>query len=322
MMVHIISLVLGIVLDFIIGDPEWMIFHPIRMMGSAIGMLEKRLNKTQHSEAALIRRGAFMVGIMIVGTICAMTAILKIAFWVHPWVGVIVEAVLCSQMISTKCLKEESLKVYKALQKNDLEDARYKVSRIVGRDTEQLDEAGVIKATVETIAENTADGSIAPLLYMFIGGPVLGAVYKVINTMDSMVGYKNERYYYFGRVAAKTDDLVNYIPARLAAYCMMGACVILGYDVERTYCIYKRDRMNHASPNSAHTEAVCAGALRIQLAGDAMYFGKIIKKPTIGDDYRSVEKEDIERTNNMMYIAVISFALVGIVLKLIVHWIF
>lgn len=195
------------------------------------------------------------------------------------------------------------MKVYHCLQTEGLEAARKAVSMIVGRDTSVLDEEGVAKATIETVAENTSDGVIAPMLYTALGGPILGFFYKAVNTMDSMVGYKNEKYLYFGRAAAKLDDLVNYIPARISAYLMICASFMggKGYSGRHAYKIYKRDNRKHASPNSAQTESVCAGALGIRLAGDACYFGKIVKKPFIGDARRSVEYEDIKRVNRLMY---------------------
>ena len=193
--------------------------------------------------------------------------------------------------------------MYKALKKDDLEGARYAVSMIVGRDTQVLDATGVAKAAVETVAENTSDGVIAPLIYLAIGGPILGFMYKAINTMDSMVGYKNDKYMYFGRCAAKLDDVVNYIPARISALLMIAVSFLPGkaYDGKGAWRIWRRDRRKHASPNSAQTEAVCAGSLGVQLAGDASYFGKIVKKPTIGDAHRPVEYEDIKRANGLLY---------------------
>ena len=175
---------------------------------------------------------------------------------------------------------------------------------IVGRDTQNLSEAGVAKAAIETVAENTSDGVIAPMIYTAIFGPILGFFYKAVNTMDSMIGYKNEKYLYFGRTAAKLDDAVNYIPARISAWLMILAALLGGkeFDAKRAYRIYKRDRYNHASPNSAQTESVCAGALGIRLAGDASYFGKLVKKPYIGDACREVSPEDIRRVNRLMYL--------------------
>lgn len=208
------------------------------------------------------------------------------------------------QILAVKCLKVESMKVYQSLTKEGIEEARKAVAMIVGRDTAVLDGTGVAKAAIETVAENTSDGVIAPMLYTALGGPVLGFLYKAVNTMDSMIGYKNEKYLNFGRTAAKLDDVCNYLPSRISAYLMIAAAYLGGSDFsgKGAYRIYKRDRRNHASPNSAQTESVCAGALGIQLAGDAVYFGKVVKKPHIGDDTRPVEYEDIRRANRLMYL--------------------
>lgn len=207
------------------------------------------------------------------------------------------------QILATKCLKVESMKVYKCLKDQNLQAARQAVSMIVGRDTEVLDEEGVAKAAIETVAENTSDGVIAPMLYTAIGGPILGFFYKAVNTMDSMVGYKNDKYLFFGRTAAKLDDVVNYIPARISAWLLILAASFPGreFSGREAYRIFRRDRYQHASPNSAQTEAACAGALGIQLAGDAYYFGKKVEKPYIGDAMRPVEAEDIRRVNRLMY---------------------
>lgn len=212
-----------------------------------------------------------------------MSAIIIVAAYsINLYVGVIAEAVMTWQILATKCLRVESMRVYDALRTDGVDAGRRAVSMIVGRDTSVLDAAGVTRAAVETIAENTSDGVIAPMLYTAIGGPVLGFVYKAVNTMDSMLGYKNDKYMYFGRFAARLDDVVNFIPARISAYLMIAAAFIGGrhFDGKNAYRIFKRDRFNHASPNSAQTESVCAGALRVQLAGDAVYFGKLVKKNT------------------------------------------
>ena len=211
------------------------------------------------------------------------------------------EGFMCYQILAVKSLKTESDKVYRALKEEGIEAGRNAVSMIVGRDTDSLDEVGVTKAAVETVAENTSDGVIAPLFYMMIGGAVLGFAYKAINTMDSMIGYKNEKYQYFGTAAARLDDAANYIPARLSAWLMIGAAGILGLDWRNAIRIYQRDRHNHKSPNAAQTESVMAGALDIRLAGNAWYFGKLYEKPSIGDAIRAVEPEDIRRSHKLLY---------------------
>ena len=221
----------------------------------------------------------------------------------HPLAGLAVQMFWCAQALAAKGLVQESRNVYKELQKQDLPAARKAVARIVGRDTQNLTAEGVTKAAVETVAENASDGVIAPLLYMLLGGAPLALCYKAVNTMDSMVGYKNERYLYFGRAAAKLDDAANYLPARMAALLLAGAAALTGQDARGALRIWRRDRRSHASPNSAQTEAVMAGALGVQLAGPASYFGKLYEKPTIGDALRPVEPGDILRANRMLYAA-------------------
>ena len=298
-----LALVLGFFIDLLVGDPRWL-YHPVRIIGHGISFLEKYL-RTCFPDTEKGQRGA---GFVLVLLICVGSAgipfgILYLAYKIHVVLGVCLETVMCYQMLAVKSLKDESMRVFEELKKGDLEGARYAVSMIVGRDTKALDEAGVTKAAVETVAENTSDGIIAPLFYMAIGGPVLMFFYKGVNTMDSMVGYKNEKYLNFGRYAAKFDDIMNYIPARISAWLMIAASYVCGFDGKNAAKIYKRDRYNHASPNSAQTEAVMAGALDIQLAGNAYYFGKLYEKPTIGDNIRPVESQDIKRANRLLYVS-------------------
>ncbi len=297
---HITAMAAGFLLDFLLGDPYWLP-HPIRAIGSLIGWLEHKWN---HPEEKNSRKGTVMVLLVLAVTGSVTFLLWAGAYRVHPLLGVVVESIMTYQILATKCLKTESMKVYDALQKQDLEAARKAVSMIVGRDTQFLDETGIAKAAIETVAENTSDGVIAPMLYTAIGGPVLGFLYKAVNTMDSMVGYKSERYLYFGRTAARLDDAVNYMPARISAVLMIAACFLSGsdYNTKKAWRIYRRDRYQHASPNSAQTEAVCAGALGIRLAGSASYFGKLVEKPYIGDAERAVETEDIKRANHLLYL--------------------
>ena len=306
---HMIAFVCGFVLDLVFGDPH-ALPHPIRLIGTLIAGLEKKLLKLQmRDEKKEFYKGILLVVLVLFSTGAVAALVLVVAYWLHPVAGIVIESVMTYQILATKCLKDESMKVYQSLNEQGLEAGRVAVSMIVGRDTNVLDETGVVKAAVETVAENTSDGVIAPMLYTALGGPVLGFVYKAVNTMDSMVGYKNDKYLYFGRAAAKLDDVINFIPARISAYLMIAAAYIGGkaFDGKQAYHIYKRDRRNHASPNSAQTESVCAGALGIQLAGDASYFGKVVKKPYIGDAHRAAEREDIVRVNRLMYVtAVIS----------------
>lgn len=307
---HIIAFIAGFVLDLLIGDPHF-IPHPVRLIGSLISFCDKRLNcdagyNISEKKLNLIKykRGMLLAFTVIFATFTMSVIIIVAAYSINLYAGVIAEAVMTWQILATKCLRVESMRVYDALRTDGVDAGRRAVSMIVGRDTSVLDAAGVTRAAVETIAENTSDGVIAPMLYTAIGGPVLGFVYKAVNTMDSMLGYKNDKYMYFGRFAARLDDVVNFIPARISAYLMIAAAFIGGrqFDGKNAYRIFKRDRFNHASPNSAQTESVCAGALRVQLAGDAVYFGKLVKKKYIGDGLREIEYEDIKRANRLMYI--------------------
>lgn len=244
--------------------------------------------------------------------------ILSVAYKYFWQLGLALESFWCYQIFATKSLKVESDRVYIALKDKGLEAGRKAVSMIVGRDTQNLTEEGVTKAAVETVAENTSDGVIAPLFYMLIGGAVLGFTYKAINTMDSMVGYKNDRYQWFGTAAAKLDDVVNFIPARVSAVLMIAASYLTGMDGKNAARIFRRDRFNHKSPNSAQTEAVMAGALDVQLAGDAWYFGKLHKKPTIGDPVREMELLDIRRSHKLLYGTAMLGLILGIILRILV----
>ena len=237
-------------------------------------------------------------------TVVITAVLLLAAGFIHPYLRFVLMCVLDGWILAARSLKTESMKVYRRLKEKDLNGARYAVSMIVGRDTERLTAEGVTRAAVETVAENASDGVIAPLLFLLFFGPVGGFFYKAVNTMDSMVGYKNEKYLYFGRAAAKLDDLVNYIPARLTGLAFAAAaCLIPGMSGKNAFKIWRRDRRNHKSPNSAQSESACAGALGVQLAGDAWYFGELYHKPTIGDALRPIEPEDIPRANRLMYVA-------------------
>jgi len=300
-------ILLAFLLDLCLGDPLWL-WHPVMGIGKVISLTEKCLRKILHlpgeKEEGIVRKRV-AGGCLVVITLLISMGILAILLWltgrVHSYVRFALETIICYQMLAMKSLKTESMKVYRALWAGDVEGARRAVSMIVGRDTEKLTEEGIAKAAVETVAENTSDGEIAPLFYLFLFG-VWGIVfYKTVNTMDSMVGYKNDAYRYWGTVAAKLDDVVNFIPARLSAVCMIAAAFLLRFDGRGAARIYSRDRYRHASPNSAQTESVCAGALGVQLAGDASYFGKIVQKPTIGDPVRKVVPEDIRAANRLLY---------------------
>lgn len=309
---------LGFMLDLLFGDPHFL-YHPVRLIGLMITKTEGLIRRfCREKEEKLLAGGVFLVLFVTGGTMAVVWGLLKLVSGFSKTAGFFLAVIFCWQLLAVKSLRAESMKVYRELQKGDLAGARTAVSMIVGRDTENLSGEQVVKAAVETVAENTTDGVIAPLLYMAIGGPVLGFFYKSVNTMDSMVGYKNERYLYFGRAAAKLDDVLNYIPARLAARFMILASFLLGMDWKNAAKIYRRDRCNHASPNSAHTEAVCAGALGVELAGDAWYFGKLCKKKTIGEGERKAEPEDIRRACRLLY----ATAALAVILVFILEMVF
>ena len=303
MTAHLTALALGFCLDLLLGDPHWAP-HPVRLIGHLIAALEKLLRKLFPATKNGLLAAGFVLVALVLGLSFGMTALLLWACGlVSPWLAFAVETVLCYQLLAARSLRDESMKVCRALEAGDLPGGRHAVSMIVGRDTERLDETGVAKAAVETVAENASDGVIAPLLFLAVGGAPLGMLYKAANTMDSMVGYKNDRYLYFGRCAARLDDVLNFIPARLAGALMCLAAPFAGLDEKDAWRIFRRDRKNHKSPNSAHTEAAAAGALHVQLAGPNYYFGKLVEKPTIGDDLRAVEPTDIRRVNRLMLAA-------------------
>ena len=298
---HILAAFAGCALDALFGDPR-NIPHPVCGIGNLIAWLEARLRKWfPANEKSERRAGTALVVAVLLITGLASLFVLAAAYTVHPLAGVAVESVMCGQMMAWRSLKKESMKVYDALAAGDTEGARTAVSMIVGRDTKDLTDLGITKAAVETVAENFSDGVAAPLFYFFLGGAPLALCYKAINTMDSMVGYRNERYLYFGRWAARLDDGANWLPARLSALLLVAAAWLLGEDGRGAWRIWRRDRRNHASPNAAQTEAAMAGALGVQLAGPAWYFGIRVEKPTIGEHQRPIVPEDILRSNRLLY---------------------
>ena len=314
MTISLVALVMGYILDLIFGDPYWMP-HPVRFIGNLISILEKVIRRFMPKT----KRGEYIGGIILTVMVVSISMVIPLviilmAKSINTYLALTVETFMCYQILATKSLKVESMKVYDELEKNDLPSARKAVSMIVGRDTKDLTFSGVAKAAVETVAENTSDGIIAPMIFIAIGGAPMGFFYKAINTMDSMVGYKNEKYMNFGRFAAKLDDVVNYLPARISAYEMILSSFFLRYDYKNAFKIYKRDRYNHASPNSAQTESVCAGALDVQLAGNAYYFGKLYEKPTIGDDIREINYDDIKKANRLLYCtSIISIVIISVI---------
>lgn len=314
------ALIGGFLLDLVLGDPHTP-YHPACIIGKYINgyekLLRKHLLKDNAGEKLQKRAGIYLVVLVLITATLIPALLLMAAYWMHPYVGLGAEMIMCYAVLAARSLQTESMKVYDALQTDGLEAGRKAVSMIVGRDTQNLDEKGVTKAAVETIAENFSDGVVAPMFYMILGGTVAGYFYKAVNTMDSMVGYKNEKYLYFGRAAAHLDDIVNYIPARISALVMIGASFLMKLDGPNAWKIFIRDRHNHASPNSAQTEAVAAGALDVMLAGDAYYFGQLYHKKTIGDDIRPIEVNDIRVMNRLMYAS----AWITLVLMNVVKWI-
>ncbi len=295
----------GVVLDWLFGDPHG-IWHPVQGIGALIHLFEKIFRKMfPKTRSGELLAGGCMTAAVLASTAVIVSTFVKVSGLIHPLAGVLAELYLYYSALAARSLHVESRKVKLALEHGGLQAGREAVSMIVGRDTQNLSEEGVIRAAIETVAENTSDGIIAPMLYLAFSGPFGGWLYKAVNTMDSMTGYKNDTYLYFGRTAAKLDDVLNFVPARFSALCMIFASALPGMRMnpKQAWAVYKRDRYKHASPNSAHTEAVMAGALGVQLAGDASYFGKTVKKETIGNPDRRVEPEDISRAAILMYAA-------------------
>ena len=318
-MYHLIALLIGFFIDLLLGDPH-SIPHPVVWIGKLISATEKLVRrlfpKTVRGEN--IAGGVLWVIVVLVST-AVPALLLYAAYRLHPAVGLVLESIMCWQILATRSLRDESMKVYAALKKGVPEEYRRAVSMIVGRDTAELDDLAVTRAAVETVAENASDGVIAPMLFLALGGAPLGFFYKAVNTMDSMLGYIEMPYKNIGLVPAKMDDVLNYIPARLSALLMLAAGALLGMDAKNGWRIWRRDRRNHASPNSAQTESVCAGLLGVRLAGDAYYHGELHKKPYIGDALREIEYEDIPRAGRLLYAtAALSLVLFGAVRFLLV----
>ena len=295
------ALIPGACIDLIVGDPH-SLPHPVVAIGKLISLLERLFRRLcPKTKGGEITAGA-LIWILTAAISAAVPALLLWgAHWLSPWLRLAIESVMCWQILAARSLRDESMKVYTALKTGTLEQARYAVSMIVGRDTARLTEQDVARAAVETVAENTSDGVIAPLLFLALGGAPLGFFYKAVNTMDSMLGYVEPPYKNIGCIPAKLDDVFNFLPARLSAFLMLEAGALLGLDVKNGWRIFRRDRYQHASPNSAQTESVCAGLLGLRLAGDAWYHGVLHKKPYIGDEVRQIEYEDIPRTCRLMY---------------------
>lgn len=309
-----ISLIIGFVIDLIIGDPQNPV-HPVRIIGNLGITMEKFFRKLLPKRLKLA--GLFTWMFVVITTLVITLEIVKFAFYINSSLGVIIEGILLYFCISAKGLKVEGLKVINVLKSGDIDGARKKLSYIVGRDTESLNEKSIVRAVIETVAENMSDGIIAPLFFAGIGGAPLAMAYKAVNTCDSMFGYKNEKYIDFGFVSAKLDDFFNYIPARLTGYFIIITSFILGLNYKESYRIYIRDRYNHTSPNSAHPEAAVAGALDIRLGGANYYFGKLVEKPTIGDNNEEIKIEHLYKTNKILFLVSFIGLLFAIILKAI-----
>ena len=295
------ALFLGFGIDLIVGDPH-SIPHPVIFIGKLITAIE---NVVRRAFPKTVRGENVAGGVLWLLVVVISTAVPALLLWLcyglNTWLSLALESIMCWQILATKSLKDESMKVYAALKTGNIEKSRYAVSMIVGRDTANLDDKAVARAAVETVAENTSDGIVAPLLFLAIGGAPLGFFYKAVNTMDSMLGYVEMPYKNIGLVPAKMDDVMNFIPARFSAFLMLLGGWFLRLDVKNGWKMFRRDRFNHASPNSAQTESVCAGLLGLRLAGDAWYHGELHKKKFIGDALREIEHEDVPRACRLLY---------------------
>ncbi len=314
----LLALPIGFVIDLILGDPHgWP--HPVIWIGKLISFLEKRLRRVFPKTPAGEKAAGAVLWILTAGiSLVLPLAILRLAGRVTPWLRLAIESIMCWQILATKSLRVESMKVYRALKTGDLEASRYAVSMIVGRDVKTLDDKGVARAAVETVAENSSDGIVAPLIFLALGGAPLGFFYKAVNTMDSMLGYVEEPYKNIGLVPAKMDDVLNFIPARISALLMLLGGGLLGLDVKNGWRIFRRDRYKHASPNSAQTESVCAGLLGLRLAGDAWYHGVLHKKEYIGDPVREIVYDDIPRACYLLYVTAVLALVLAVAVRFLI----
>lgn len=298
-------------LDALVGDPH-RLWHPVQGIGKFITVLEHFLRRILHIHAEResdrgrkYAAGALIAVLVPLVSVLIVLLLLWAAGRIHPAARFILGVILCCQCLAARSLADAGRAVYKPLQEGDLAEARKAVSMYVGRNTEALDEKGVARAAVETVAENTSDGVIAPMFWIFLFGPAGGFFYKAVNTMDSMIGYRNDAYCYLGSAAAHLDDIVNFIPARIAGLVMVAAAYILRMDGANAWRIFLRDRKKHLSPNAGQTESAAAGALDVRLGGDAYYFGRLVHKESMGDPLREIRNEDILRMNRLMYAAAV-----------------
>ena len=310
------AIIIGFIIDFFVGDPH-AIPHPVVAIGKLISFLDRKL-RIGDSDKRDILRGVWTVLVVSAVSIAVPSLILWVMWKIHPVAYLAVNSIMCAQIVAARELVRECSAVEKALEKGDVEGARKAVSYVVGRDTEALDKEGICRAAVETIAENGSDGVIAPLFWMFLFGAVGGFFYKAVNTMDSMLGYKNEKYLYFGRAAAKTDDFVNFIPSRISALLMIVSCPLCHLDGKNALRIFRRDRFKHKSPNAAQTESVFAGALNVRLNGPAFYGGVLHEKEYLGDDTRPIAPADIKKSGHLMYTASFMMLIIGVLFRMAV----
>ena len=308
-----LSIYAAVLLDALVGDPYWLP-HPVRLIGTYIKAFEKCIRGAAKTPQALKAAGVLLTLSTVILTYGFTFIILRLAASISPILYFALSIAFMYTCLAARCLSNEGIKIYKQLVNGDITAARKQTSMIVGRDTDSLDEQELTRAVVETVSENSSDGVIAPLIFMAIGGAPLAMAYKAINTLDSMVGYKSEKYLHFGWCSAKLDDVANYLPSRLTGVLMSAAALLMKLDFKNSITTLIRDGKNHSSPNSGYPEAATAGALGIKLGGTNLYFGKPVHKPTIGEGKRAIEKQDIKRAIFLMLGAYgLALILIGII---------
>lgn len=295
------NLLIAYILDLLLGDPA-NLPHPVRFIGQWIHYLEQRLLKREDTPENQKTKGVYLVILTVGSVFLFYSALLKAAYWINPWFGKGLEIFVLYQMLATKCLAFEGMRIFKALKADDLEQARTLIGYLVSRETSEMSEEDIIKATIETVTENIIDGVVAPMCFAILGGAPLGMAYKAANTLDSMVGYKNDKYLHFGWASAKFDDVLNWLPARFTGVVIIVASLLSGLDAKQALAVLIRDRHNHASPNSPYAEAPAAGALHIQLGGRATYFGVTYDKPTFGDALEQIRPYHIKKAVSLLYV--------------------